>query len=83
MERLKKDILSGPTLARSDTSRRFYIKTDWTKDVMGAVLLQSDVSEEAIKPEAQEKAGRKCEFDKYLEDLRPIYFISRSTVSPL
>ena len=37
---------------------------------MGVVLLQSDVSEEARKPEAQEKDGGNCEFDKYLEGMR-------------
>ena len=53
MERLKKYILSGPNLARPDPSRRFYIKIYWSKDGMGAVILKSDVSEEARKPEAQ------------------------------
>ena len=52
---------------------------------MVSVLLQADVLEEAIKSEAQEKASVKCEFDKYLEGmrLRPISFISISTVLPL
>ena len=52
---------------------------------MGAVLLQEYVSEEARKSYSQEKDGGKCEFDKSLEGmrLRPIYFISRSTVLPL
>ena len=52
---------------------------------MGAVLLQADVSEESRKSEAQEKAGRKCEFENYLEGihLQPISFISISTVSTL
>ena len=79
LERLNKDILSVPTLAIPDPSRRFYIKIDCSKDGMGAVLLQADVSEEARKSEAQEKAGRKCEFDKSLEGMRlqPISFISR------
>ena len=44
LERLKKDILSGPTLEITDPSRRFYIKTDWSKDGMVAVLIQADVS---------------------------------------
>ena len=49
---------------------------------MGAVLLQEHLSEEARKSEAQEKDDIKCEFDKYLEEirLRPIVFISISTV---
>ena len=52
---------------------------------MGAVLLQVDVSSEARKSEAQEKYGGKFEFDNSLEvmGLRPISFISRSTVFPL
>ena len=85
MEQLKKYILSGPNLARPDPSRRFYIKTYWSKDVMGAVILKSDVSEEARKPEAQEKEVRKYEFLKSLEVMRlqPLYFISGSTLLPL
>ena len=62
LKRLKKCILSGPTLARPDPTRMFYIKTYFSKDIMGAVLLQSDVSEEVINSEAQEKDGGKCEF---------------------
>ena len=63
----------------------FYIKTGWSKYGIGVMILQADVSEEAINLEAQEKYGRKCEFDKSLElmRLRPISFILRSTVSPL
>ena len=57
LERLNKDILLGPTLAKPDPSRRFYINTDWYKYGMGAVLLQTDVSEEARKSKAQEKDG--------------------------
>ena len=53
MERLKKDILLGLTLERPDPSRRFLIKIDWSKDGMVVVLLQADVSEEAINIAAQ------------------------------
>ena len=75
LELLNKYILSGPTLEKPEPSRRLYIKTDWYKDGMGAVLLQEDVSEEARKLEAQEKDDGNCEFDKYLEGmhLQPIY----------
>ena len=67
VERLKKYILPGPTLARSDPSRRFYINIYWSKDGIGEVIMQADVSEEAINPEAQEKDGAKCEFYKSLK----------------
>ena len=40
LERLKKDILSGPTLSRPDPARMFYIRTDCSKYGMVAVLLQ-------------------------------------------
>ena len=52
---------------------------------MGAVLLQIYGSVETRNEEAQEKSGKNCEFENFLEvmRLRPIYFISRSTVSPL
>ena len=46
LERLKKDILSRPTLARPENSRGFYIKIEWPKDGMGEVLLQAYVSVE-------------------------------------
>ena len=64
MEQLKKCILSRTTLARSELSRRLYTKTEWPKSVMGAVIMQVDVSAEASKSYAQEKYGGKFEFDK-------------------
>ena len=77
--------MEGPMLAIPDPYRIFYIKADWSKDGMGAVLMQSDDSVQAIKAEVQEKSGVNCGFDKSLEGmcLRPIYFILRSTASPL
>ena len=49
------------------------------------MFLQEYDSAEAIKPEAQEKEGIKCGFDKTLEGmcLRPIYLIFISTVPTL
>ena len=72
-------------MARPDPYIGFYIKKDWYKYGLGVVLLQAYVSEEAIIADAQEKDSRKCEFDNSLDGmrLRPISFISRSTVSPL
>ena len=85
LQKLKDDIISGPMLARPDPARRFYIKTDWSKDGMGAVLLQAENSEEARDAEDRERAGGKCEFDKSIDGLRlrPICFVSRATASPL
>ena len=39
LERLKKDIMAGPTLVRTDSSQRLYINRDWSKYGVGAVLL--------------------------------------------
>ena len=42
LERLNKQIVSGSTLSRPYPYRRFCIKTDWSKEGMGAVILQED-----------------------------------------
>ena len=78
---LKKDILAGPVLARPDYSRRFYLKTDWSSDGMGAVLLQADDNEDARQAEQSEDNGGACLFDITVSGqrlrLRPIAFLSR------
>ena len=80
---LKEDIAAGPTLAGPYPSRIFYMNPNWSKDIMGAVLLKAYDSVEARKTEAQEIV--KYKFYKSLEviHLWKIYFISRSMVSPL
>ena len=82
LERLKKYILSGRSLARPDTNKTFYTKIDCFKYRIGEVILQADVSAEAIKSEAKEKYSGKCGFYKSLEGMRLWYisFISISTV---
>ena len=81
LEALKSEILSGPVLARPDAERRFYVKTDWSKDGIGAVLLQASTDTEAIEAEASEAAGGHCLFDRTKKGLRlrPVAFLSRST----
>ena len=54
-------------MGRPDISGTFYIKIYWYKDGIGVVFLQAYDSVEVRNPEAQEKAGVKCEFDKYLK----------------
>ena len=68
-------------LAQPNPARRFYLKTDWSKDGMGAVLLQADDSEEARAAEEREVQGGKCELDRTPDGLRllPIAFIPRRT----
>ena len=62
LEWLKKDILSGTNLSRPDPSIRLYINTDWSKDGMGAVLLQSYVSTEARNLEAKKRMAESINF---------------------
>ena len=48
LERLKEDIVSGPTLKIPKSHQRFYINAYWSKGGMGAVLLQAKYSLEVI-----------------------------------
>jgi len=63
LEDLKANVLARPTLARPDNSCHYYLKTYWSKDKMGAVLVQADDSPESREAEAEERAGGKCAFD--------------------
>ena len=81
-EQLNSEILAKPVLARPDSNRRFYIKTDWCSNGMAAALLQADPDDlEALDAEAVETIGGPCFFDLQKEGirLRPIEFISRAT----
>ena len=52
---------------------------------MVVVIIQADDLVDSISQRHKKRTGGKCEFDNSLEEicLRPISFISRSTVSPL
>ena len=55
LKELANKILKKPIQKRADFNWRFYLKTDWSKDCMGAALLQADAtSEKALKAELQE-----------------------------
>ncbi|CAJ1948175.1 unnamed protein product [Cylindrotheca closterium] len=79
LDKLKQAIVTGPILKRPNPKRRFYLKTDWSSNAMGAVLLQADTTEEAEESMRKEIEGGKCEFNKSMSKLRlrPIAFISR------
>ena len=81
LERLKAAIVAGPVLARPDPKRRFYLKTDWSCEGMGAVLLQAEDTPEARAHEQREIDGERCAFDQAIGGLRlrPIAFISQRT----
>ena len=81
MKELIDELIARPTLARPDYTRRFYLKTDWCRLGMAAVLLQADpANTEAKEHETQEtQEGSACVFDKHVHTLRlrPIAFSSR------
>jgi hypothetical protein len=54
---LKEKILEAPLLARADSKKRFYLKTDWSKDGMGAVLLQAEDSDASASSVLAEYTG--------------------------
>ena len=55
LRELANEVLKKPIWKRADFNRRFYLKTDWSKDCMGAALLQADAnSEKALEAELEE-----------------------------
>jgi hypothetical protein len=84
LEELKNDILSEPILQRPNPNLRFYLKTDWSKNAMGAALLQPAPCEAALASMNSEINGESCNFDLTKSGLRlhPIAFISRRTSTP-
>lgn len=81
VEELVNELMKRPTLARPDYTRRFYLKTDWCRLGMAAVLLQADPTDgEAEAHEKQETEHKEqCKFVKHMHQLRlrPIAFASR------
>jgi hypothetical protein len=85
LEELKDAILSFPILRRPNPELRFYLKTDWSKNAMGAALLQPDQDDQrALEAMHNEKTGEKCMFDLTKSGIRlyPLAFISRRTSDP-
>ena len=67
LKELAQEILKKPICKQADFNRRFYLKTDWSKDCMGAALLQADSdSEVALKAELDKINGGPCLFDRNL-----------------
>jgi hypothetical protein len=75
---LKEEILAAPLLAQDDSTKRFYLKTDWSKDDMGDVLLLAEVSDASVSAVLAGDAGGPCMFDRTRKGmrLRPIMFFS-------
>lgn len=81
-ETMKDFILSKPILQRANISKRFYLKTDFSKVGLGWALCQPDDSEAAREAMKIEDEGGECVFDCTLSSLRllPIAFGGRKTI---
>jgi hypothetical protein len=80
-EEVKADILAKPVLLRPNYERRFYVKTDWSRLAMGAVLLQADPDDQraALIKQIEREGGPCCfELQKKGVRLRLILFLSRA-----
>ena len=77
---LKTSITSSPLLARFDSSKPIFLKTDWSSLGMGYILMQPDDSIVAKAATIKLRDTGECDFDISLDGarLRPILFNSRS-----
>ena len=82
LDELKKELISGLlVMARPNPNRRFYVKTDWSRLAMGAVLMQARDDDKSELAESLEAQGGPCLFELQTNGirLRPIACISRAT----
>lgn len=72
LAKLKQALLDEPILKRPDFKQRFFLKTDWSRLAMGAVLCQAEDPGEATGD------PKECPYDKTLTGLRlqPVAFIA-------
>ena len=77
---LKVSITSSPCLARYDSSKPCFLKTDWSGLGMGWILMQPDDSDASKVALALLRSDGICDFDVSMKGarLRPIRFGSRS-----
>jgi hypothetical protein len=76
---MKVALTSSPLLARFDSSKPVFLKTDWSAACMGFIIMQPDGSEVSMKAMAALKAGEDNAFDTAMTGarLQPIKFGSR------
>jgi len=78
-DKLKQDIVSSPLLARYDSSKPCFLKTDWSALAFGYILIQPNDSPECATALLHLQHTGECEFDLTLKGacLHPIRFGSR------
>ena len=77
---LKICVTSGPVLARYDPDKPTFLKTDWSADGMGWILMQPADDEESVRATTHLQETGECLFDLHKNGarLRPISYGSRS-----
>ena len=82
-EDLKVSITSSPILAKYDKSKPTFLKTDWSAEGMGWILMQPADDNESVEATKQLQSGGKCLFDLTLKGvgLKPIGFGSRASTA--
>jgi hypothetical protein len=78
-DKLKRDIVSSPLLARFDSGKPSFLKTDWSAAAFGFILMQPDDSAESVAAMDHLLFTGECMFDLTLKGarLRPVRFGSR------
>jgi hypothetical protein len=80
-EELKADITSSPVLARFDPSKPTFLKTDWSAEGMGWILMQPSDDEESRPATVTLRETGECLFDLSAKEgprLRPIAYGSQA-----
>ena len=79
-EELKVGVTSSPILARFDPDKPTFLKTDWSAEGMGWILMQPADDAESQKASALLKKTGECLFDLSMTGarLKPVFFGSRS-----
>ena len=76
----KNQLVTPPFLLRYDSSKSAFLKTDWSTDGTGYILMKADKSPQSLAELTLLEATGKCTFDLSLDGprLRPVFFGSRS-----
>ena len=71
---LKRDVTSSPVMARYDSSKPYFLKTDWSSRVMSFILMQPDNSAASVLALEELRATGVNKFDTAMDEpcLQPI-----------
>ena len=64
LKKFKQVIITGPVFQQPDFNKGLFLKTDWSKDAMGSVILQTVNTKKAEETLMSKISGGKCAFEK-------------------